>query len=37
LKSVAKAAYEYSQVLREALAVANLANSVESIIGMLPL
>ncbi|MEO8597305.1 MAG: hypothetical protein ABI759_28560 [Candidatus Solibacter sp.] len=36
LKFVAKAAYEYSQVLREALAVANLANSAESIIGMLP-
>jgi hypothetical protein len=37
LKDVAKAAYTYSQVLRQGLAVANLANSVESIVGMLPL
>ena len=37
LAVVAKAAYSYSQGLRQALAVANLANSVESIIGMLPL
>ena len=37
LKDVAKAAYTYSQGLRQVLAVANLANSVESIIGMLPL
>ncbi|MCC6393697.1 MAG: hypothetical protein IT167_24075 [Bryobacterales bacterium] len=37
LKEVAKAAYVYSQGLRQALAVANLANSVESIIGMLPI
>lgn len=37
LKEIAKAAYTYSQGLREGLAVANLANSVESIIGMLPL
>jgi hypothetical protein len=36
LKGVAKAAYLYSQGLREVLAVANLANSAESIIGMLP-
>ena len=37
LKDVAKAAYVYSQGLRQALAVANLENAVESIIGMLPL
>jgi hypothetical protein len=37
LKQVAKAAYEYSQGLRQALALANLANAAESIIGMLPL
>lgn len=37
LKEVAKAAYTYSQMLREGLAVANLANSVESIVGMLPI
>jgi hypothetical protein len=37
LKQVAKTAYEYSQGLRQALAVANLANAAESIIGMLPL
>lgn len=36
LKGVAKMAYSYSQGLRQTLAVANLANSVESIIGMLP-
>ena len=36
LGTIANAAYNYSQKLREALAVANLANSVESIIGMLP-
>ncbi|MDD5034284.1 MAG: hypothetical protein PHE55_05960 [Methylococcaceae bacterium] len=36
LKDVAKVAYSYSQGLRQALAVANLANSVESIIGLLP-
>lgn len=34
---LAKGAYAYSQALRQALAVANLANSVESAIGMLPL
>jgi hypothetical protein len=37
LSSVAKVAYTYSQGLRQALAVANLANSAESVIGMLPL
>jgi len=37
LKEVAQGAYTYSQGLRQALAVANLANSVESIIGMLPI
>lgn len=36
LKEIAKGAYVYSQGLRQVLAVANLANSVESIIGMLP-
>lgn len=36
LKEIAKGAYTYSQGLRQVLAVANLANSVESIIGMLP-
>lgn len=36
LKDVANIAYSYSQGLRQALAVANLANSVESIIGILP-
>ena len=37
LRGVAKVAYTYSQGLRQALAIANLANSAESIIGMLPL
>jgi len=37
LKDIAKGAYTYSQGLRQALAIANLANAVESIIGMLPL
>lgn len=37
LKDVAKVAYEYSQGLRQALALANLANAAESIIGMLPI
>ena len=37
LRSIAKGAYTYSQGLRQALAIANLANSTESIIGMLPL
>jgi hypothetical protein len=36
LKEIAKGAYTYSQGLRQVLAVANLANAVESIIGMLP-
>lgn len=36
LKPVAKMAYEYTNTLRKALAVANLGNAVESIIGMLP-
>jgi hypothetical protein len=36
LKDVANVAYQYSQGLRQALAVANLANAAESIIGMLP-
>jgi len=37
LADVAKVAYTYSQGLRQVLAVANLANAVESIIGMLPI
>lgn len=37
LKEVCKGAYAYSQGLRQALATANLANSFESIIGMLPI
>lgn len=37
LKDIAKVAYVYSQGLRQALALANLANSAESIIGMLPI
>jgi hypothetical protein len=37
LATVANTAYDYSQGLREALAIANLANAAESIIGMLPL
>lgn len=37
LKDLAKVAYDYTSGLRQALAVANLANSAESIIGMLPL
>jgi hypothetical protein len=36
LKDLAKAAYTYSQTLRQALALANLANAAESIIGLLP-
>jgi hypothetical protein len=36
LKLLCKGAYVYSQGLRQALATANLANSAESIIGMLP-
>lgn len=37
LADIARGAYTYSQGLRQALAIANLANSVESIIGILPL
>lgn len=36
LASIARGAYEYSQGLRKVLAVANLGNAAESIIGMLP-
>jgi len=36
LGSLANIAYTYSQDLREALAIANLANALTSIIGMLP-
>lgn len=36
LADIAKAAYAYSQGLRQVLALANLANAVESIIGMIP-
>lgn len=34
---IAKACYKFTQVQKELLATANLANSVESIIGMLPI
>ena len=37
LKPVAEMASSYSQKLREALALANLANAAESILGMLPI
>jgi hypothetical protein len=37
LGSLAKTAYDYSMGVREVAAVANLVNSAESIIGMLPL
>lgn len=37
LKQVATVAYDYSQAFRQAMALANLANAAESIIGMLPL
>ena len=37
LAPIAKAGYKYTQTLREALAIANLGNAVESIIGMLPI
>ncbi|HEU4732552.1 MAG TPA: hypothetical protein VFT22_31875 [Kofleriaceae bacterium] len=37
LAEVAKAAYKYSQGLRQVLALANLANAAESIIGMIPM
>ncbi|MCU1448352.1 MAG: hypothetical protein JWP02_522 [Acidimicrobiales bacterium] len=36
LSDIAKGAYTYSQGLRTALALANLANAAESIVGMLP-
>jgi hypothetical protein len=36
LKDIAQAAYVYSQGLRQVLALANLGNAVDSIIGMLP-
>lgn len=34
---IAKACYKFTQAQKEALAMANLANSVESILGMLPI
>ena len=34
---IAKACYKFTQAQKEALAMANLANSVESIVGMLPI
>jgi hypothetical protein len=37
MKPVAQAASTYSQTLREGLALANLANAAESIVGMLPI
>jgi hypothetical protein len=37
LRDVARGAYVYSQGLRQTLAAVNLANSAESVIGMLPL
>jgi hypothetical protein len=37
LKQVATVAYNYSQAFRQAMALANLANAADSIIGMLPL
>jgi len=37
LKEIAKGAYDYSQKLRQLLAIANLGNATESVIGMLPL
>lgn len=37
LAEIAKGAYAYSQGLRQVLALANLANAAESIIGMLPI
>jgi hypothetical protein len=33
---IAKACYKFTRAQKEALALANVANSVESIIGMLP-
>jgi len=35
--AIAKACYKFTQAQKEALAMANMANSVESIIGMLPI
>jgi hypothetical protein len=35
--AIAKACYKFTQAQKEALAMANLANSVESILGMLPI
>ena len=37
LAEVANISYQYSKGLREALAIANLANAAESVIGMLPI
>jgi hypothetical protein len=37
LKKVAVVAYNYSLAFRQAMAVANLANAADSIIGMLPI
>jgi hypothetical protein len=37
LAGIARASYEYSQGLRQVLALANLANAAESIIGMIPM
>jgi hypothetical protein len=37
LADLANVSYDYSKKLREVLAIANLANSAESIIGMLPI
>jgi hypothetical protein len=37
LAGLASGAYDYSQKLREALAIANLGNAAESIVGMLPI
>jgi hypothetical protein len=37
MKPVAQAASTYSQKLREALAIANLSNAADSIVGMLPI
>ncbi len=36
LSQVASVAYTYSQAFRQAMALANLANTVESVLGMLP-
>jgi hypothetical protein len=35
-EKIAVAAYKYTRTQKEVLAMANLANSVESILGMLP-